>query len=218
MDDARRLAAVLAVSVCALTAASANTFTEEYTASVPLQPAPWDTMVTLPRFAPATGDLQRIDFELTVQYTGLVQVENENAVPALFSYQLGWETFWGVSLDTPLGLGLDDVRALSGRLSAYDGETDFGGASGAELTYDFMRQIADGTSDAALLSEYIGDEPITLPIMTATDIFMNGTRPLVWNIELQAAAEVRIVYTYVPEPAGVWLLALAGLMMARGRR
>jgi hypothetical protein len=89
----------------------------------------WSQTLPFSQFDPTPGTLQAIDVGLTTDLTGGVSVESLEAAPATISVsQTG-----NVSVASPTGASLVSAApeaSASAGLGAYDGATDYAGASG----------------------------------------------------------------------------------------
>jgi hypothetical protein len=84
-------------------------------------------------------------------------------------------------------------------LAAYDGTTDFGGASGTNVTGLTASQT--GTtwiSDASSLASFVGTGTIALPLSAVASSSVNGSADLTTRLRTLAGATVEISYAYVP--------------------
>jgi hypothetical protein len=199
-----------------------------YSASIPLSDTDWDSSVTINKFNPGLGTLTGIQLTLTGSLLGDVQVENKSRTTARFiDSQLG-VTITLMRPDFSTLVVTAPMTSFHDFLAAYDGTTDFGGASGkthSGITASVTNSFASPppASDLAL---FTGSGTITLPVSAVTDSLVSGAN-LAAIIDTSASATVDVQYQFtlnppsvrVPEPASLVLLG-SGLMAAgaAGRR
>jgi hypothetical protein len=131
-----------------------------YSTTVAIQRTPWTNTVTLPQFDPFLGTLQGVTVVLDYTIRSSSRIENLDAVPRPGVIHGATETLnvWD-SLATSL-LGTTASVKFTNSLAAYDGTSDFGGASGVSLA----RRTVTGSATNLVLGSLTPFEGVgTLP-------------------------------------------------------
>lgn len=189
--------------------------------SIPLSSTNWSDTISVPRFDPALGTLQSIEFELSGHVEGSAKFESLDAAPATVTMNLAAE----IELQRPdtsvLVVAIPVVSTLDNVL-AYDGSTDFLGDSGR--TYAGLSGDASETQTspppAGDLALFTGLGHIDLPIVATGASTGSGAGNLILQFNTSALAEaiVRYDYTPIPEPSAMSLFAVCGVVAVRKRR
>lgn len=165
--------------------------------SVPLQATNWSTTVSLPRFDAGLGTLTNIALSSQVTAVQDLRVENTEVVPRnVTATGTGRVT---LTLPTAPNLVGNASNVITPALAAYDGVTDFAGASGVTA----LAQSATTTANRASYtptSDFVGVGNISLPTAAVGFIVASGGGNLVAQVATQAAAVVCITYSYSPAP------------------
>jgi hypothetical protein len=164
---------------------------------LPEQTTGWTASGTIGQFDPALGTLVQVNVTIETDVTGTVEVENTGHRPD--SPQTDIAGYIVVAGPNAGDLG-DDYAYTTQQpaLGAYDGVTDFAGASG---TIETIGTSATGTSavtDAHDLGAFIGTGTVALTATGAasSDIINDGT-----GVEQSLArlgGTVEVSYTYIP--------------------
>ncbi|MEY2570775.1 MAG: large repetitive protein, partial [Acidimicrobiaceae bacterium] len=192
---------VIALVVVTGGPAAAAVDTESHQATVTLQATGWSTTVAIPKFDPAEGSLQRVVVTLDAHVDGDLAYEN---LDPLAPADVTGTTAATISLLRSTG-DIVLVTAIpsetrTDHLEAYDGLTDFDGASGKTATGLTDDQTATATiSAAAVLTRYTGTGSISLPITATNSSSVTGAPNVQSSTPTKASAKVTVVYEYVPD-------------------
>jgi hypothetical protein len=214
------LASVFVLAITAAFSQGATLVYTNQTAQIPVADGSFISgSIALPQFDSSYGTLNSISFRFRSELLGSNSVENLDASPALLVVSedstnvFSVPTLASVSTITP-------TLAQPANLAAYDGNTDYTGASGAILTggafntatysvplVDFAPYIGVGTFDVDFTGATVGS------------VLGGGTFASILDMLLQNSAEVTYDYTVVPEPASALaLLGVVGTTLARRKR
>ncbi|UCD29230.1 MAG: PEP-CTERM sorting domain-containing protein, partial [Planctomycetota bacterium] len=192
-----------------------------YSDSISLQSTNWSSSMSIPKFNPTWGILQSIEFSLSGHVEGIAKFESEDNAPATVTMdiqadiELQRPDLSTILITIPLAQTSDNV-------TAYDGNTDFGGTSGRTYSGLSADQTETTTSPppASDLVLFTGFGNIILPVDATGTSTGSGAGNLILQFLTSASAEATVTYIYeVPEPATVSLLAFGGLwMLSRKRR
>jgi collagen type I/II/III/V/XI/XXIV/XXVII alpha len=163
----------------------------------------WSQTVTFGQFDPSLGTLQGIDVELTADVTGSVAIESMEAAPSTVTVSLPST----VSVNSPTNVLLASVAldpSASAALGAYDGSTDYAGASGTTLAGLLNTGTAEtswqaGTTD---LGAFIGTGSVPLSVDASTQLHVDGPANLQLASQASAGASVSLQYDYTPSGGG----------------
>lgn len=188
-------AAILVAFAAPITAAQAATLTTaKYASSVDIQKTNFDKFVTLPKFDPSLGELQKVFVQLGSEVQGSILLESLDAQPADVTANLSAE----VSLlkpDKSVLLTTLPTASITQSFATDDGKLDFSGASGA--TYNNLSNTKTAstsfTSDFGL---FIGSDTLTLPVTAVAKSSGTGAGNLAQIFNTLAAAKVEVVYEY----------------------
>jgi len=213
----KALAVVAVVAMSAVSAAQADTIM--FSDNVALQSTNFMTSVTLPKFDPSLGTLDKVTLKLAGHVEGMAQFESLDADPATVDMELAAEIklqrpdLSTLVITLPLVMTTDNV-------TAFDGMIDFGGTSGKSyplLTADDMNSVM--TMSMMDLALFTGPGNIMLPVMATGASTGSGAGNLLLQFSTSASANVMVTYDYtVPEPATAGLLGLGALASVRRRR
>lgn len=188
-------AGILVAFAAPITAAQAATLTTaKYASFVDIQKTNFDKFVTLPKFDPNLGELQKVFVQLGSEVQGSIRLENLDAQPADVTANLSAS----VSLlkpDKSVLLTTLPTASIAQTFAADDGELNFSGASGA--TYNNLSNSK--TASTSLWSDFglfIGSDTLTLPVTAVAKSSGTGAGNLAQIFNTLAAAKVEVVYEY----------------------
>lgn len=164
---------------------------------VPLQAGPVSESLILPQFDPAQGRLFAMDVRLEIDNQVQIQLENTGAAPA----SIGWSFDTQAELSGPGLLFLQSTTAIAdtAELAAFDGTSDFGGASGFANLDALSDDVVSMQIDNAQLRQFVGLGDVTLDfqaMLGATDL--SGVSDLTVDSTAQVAATITVRYFYAP--------------------
>ncbi|OWY71265.1 hypothetical protein B7486_11760 [cyanobacterium TDX16] len=213
----KALAVVAVVAMSTVSAAQADTIM--FSDNVALQPTNFMTSVTLPKFDPSLGTLDKITLKLSGHVEGMAQFESLDADPATVDMELAAQIklqrpdLSTLVITLPLVMTTDNV-------TAFDGLIDFGGTSGKSyplLTADDVDSVM--TMSMMDLALFTGPGNIMLPVMATGASTGSGAGNLLLQFSTSASANVMVTYDYtVPEPATASLLGMGAFAAVRRRR
>lgn len=217
MRSVRALVVIAAIGASTVSAANADIIM--FTDTVALQPTNFMSSVTLPKFDPNLGTLDKVTVKLTGHVEGMAQFESLDADAAMVTMELAAEVklqrpdMSTLVVTLPLIMTLDNV-------TAFDGVIDFGGTSGKSyplLTADDTNMFS--TMSMMDLALFTGPGNIMLPVMATGASTGSGAGNLLLQFSTNASANVMVTYDYtVPEPATAGLLSLGAFAFSRRRR
>jgi hypothetical protein len=174
--------------------------TETETATFSEKNTHWSATQSVPQFNPALGTLTSIDIVITDPITGTIKVENlDTALATITASDTGAVTLTGqgiAGMSSPINF-MQNFNA-----SAFDGNIDFGGASGH--TFGPLVQQGSKTitlSDAASLAAYTGTGTVPLTVTANASATASGSGNLLLSVNTSASATVTVIYHYVPSNA-----------------
>ncbi len=136
--------------------------TVTYTSEVPLTNTDWDEVLQLQLFDPALGALISAEVSFDAGFEGTFFFENTSPSPGTYRGEMDWDMVLTLPGDIPVVI-FDEFIEAEGDLSAYDGETDFGGTSGVTIPIAAdMDTISLFTGEG--LGFFTGTGTIDLPI------------------------------------------------------
>lgn len=213
-----RLLTTSFVLVVAL-AAAANADTISFSGSVPLGTTNWASSITFPKFDPALGTLDSIQFILNGHVEGSAAFENKDAEPATITMNLQAMMQLQRPDSTLLVLTIPVVSTVDSVL-AWDGDDDYLGDSGR--TYNNLAGDLSNSMTSSLpadLALFTGPGNITLPVIANGASTGSGAGNLLLKFSTSASAGAEVIYNYtVPEPAAAGLMGLAGMFLMPRRR
>jgi len=183
-----------------------------YNALVPLQSTNFTTSLSVPKFDPALGTLDQVDFILSGHVEGEAKFESLDAEAATVEMELGASITIQRPDTTTLIVSLPSALT-SDLVSAFDGTIDFGGTSGKTypmLSADDIEMTS--TSAAPDLALFTGLGNIDLPVEALGESTGSGAGNLLLVFMTLAAADFTVEYTFtpIPEPATAALALLGG--------
>lgn len=182
----------------------------------------WTQDVTVPKFDPALGELQRVILELEGTVQGLARFESLDPTPAKVTTNFKA----GIRLRRP---DLTDLvvtwpkATLSEEVASFDGNIDFGGGSGRTyndlLASQYEMTTLEGPLSPADAALFIGAGDVTLNVRAQGASTGSGPGNLLLLFNTLAEADVTITYEFkpIPEPTTALLLA-AGVPIVLIRR
>jgi hypothetical protein len=199
--------------------ASADTITVP-TVSVPIQDTDWSEVLSVPKFDPTLGILQKVSITLAGEVTGSAAYENLDAETQDITLELSAT----LELQRPDGTKLIDVVPLCNETetaSAFDSILDYGGTSGN--TFAGLSGTASESGDFMSASDLLlftgpGNIDLTFSAEASSMGSGGGNLSLLFNTDASGSFDVE--YTYVvPEPGTLALLVglLATLAIWRKR-
>jgi len=194
----------LALAATALLASNASAQQVCYSDSIPLTTTNWNHTVTIPRFDPAMGILQSIDFELSGTIDGSAKFESLDNAPSNVTMSFQGQLVLTRPNLTQLVVVLP-VANFANSVTAYDGTTDFGGTSGVTYPSVNASQTNMATSprpvsDLTLFSGPSGNPgTIVLPVSASGTSVASGAGNLITQFQQKASAIVRVCYHFLPD-------------------
>lgn len=205
----KKLALAVALAASAFAAQAA---TVAYSASKALATTNWTATLSLPQFDASFGTLTGVMFEYDGMVSTVFKIESLDAAASMITLNSsGALAFSGAFVDTLTAAG-----STNQALGAFDGAIDFAGASGANVG-PVVGSDAGSTAVAGPLGAYIGGGSLSVGVAGTGLSSASGAGNLLAQINTEAGANVRVIYTYdlpasqVPEPTS---LALVGLALA----
>ena len=202
----RNLAGVVGAAVLlsqATAAGQAGNQQQCYTRSVPLQPTNWSTTINVPKFDPALGTLQSIQFTVDTEVHGSVGVEN-TSTSSPSDVDTHFENVIQLKRPDASILATANPSAdFTDTLAVYDGTVDFGGASGKThpniVAVDSdMTTSPPPASDLPLFTGPLGNPgTIDLPVSAVGMASATGGGNIFVTFTSQAQATVTVCYNYL---------------------
>jgi hypothetical protein len=163
----------------------------------------WTTTQQATKFDSSLGTLSSIDITNNGAISSHIRVENLDQAAATINAQAsGTLALTGAGLSTPLTTTLlsPSSSGQSFQAQAYDGMTDYSGASG----HDFGTRTASGSqsvhiTDAATLAQFTGTGSVNLTETANATSSASGNGNLQTLINSTAGADVTIVYHYTAD-------------------
>lgn len=212
----------IAMTSALVAAAAANAATVTYSGGIALATTNWSQNPTLPQFDNTAGGsfdgfvLTGVELTLTGTVNGDIKFESLDAAPATVNYSISANmTIAGPGGANGIAL---PVAGGSFNATAFDGNQDFGGTSGA--TFVGLTNTDSTTATPFIFAPYIGNSTIALTVAATGTSGGSGAGNLIQQFATNASAEYSVKYTYepVPAPAAAALLGLGGLIAGRRRR
>jgi hypothetical protein len=169
--------------------------------SLPSQTSGWTATAPFSQFDPSLGVLDEIFLNAGNTLTGTFSAENLEGGPAYVSMDENVHMTVAIP-GSPSGIVTNASNDDSASLGAYDGSTDFAGASGKSDTQTSgsgSELPANVTlTDAADLAAFTGTGTIALPVSTAGTSTVTGPSNLLEEITQQTGGTVSVTYIYTP--------------------
>lgn len=211
------MTAVIASSL-ALGAGAARADSVVQTGVIPAASTDWTQTVLLSKFDTNGGlrSLVSVEWSVTGHITGHAEVESLDASPTTVTVHLGSYLSMSVGSLTLATMAPSESRVFNA--SAFDGQIDFQGPSGAIYSPVVASSLNTGVlSDP---SPFLGLGQVGLTFEAIGTSWASGSGNLLVSIATDASIEYRVEYVYseVPTPGAAALLAVAGLTGLRRRR
>jgi len=174
-----------------------TTATQCFTDSVPLQSTNYMSTVSIPKFNPALGTLQTIQFTLSGNVQGTARAESLDASPTIVN------TTFSANLtltrpDLTVIVVTIPIANFNDSFSAFDGVIDFAGTSG--ITHSGINaNDSDFVISPPPLSDLVlftGAGNIVLPVSAVGSSIASGSGNLITQFTTEASATVEVCYTY----------------------
>lgn len=195
----RPIAAALGAIVLAHGAGAQQLQTQCFTDSVPQASTNWSSSVSLPKFNPALGTLQSIQFTLNGHSTGSARAESLDASPsvAVLTFQ---NTITLTRPDLSVIVVAIPQAVFNDPLTAFDGVIDFGGTSGVSHLNLIANASNSATSPppASDLALFTGAGNIVLPVTAVGNSNATGPGNIISQFTSLASCDVEVCYTYLP--------------------
>lgn len=213
------------LAFCALCAwlPSAQAASISYSQAIPLMTTNWTQDVTVPKFDPALGTLQRVILELEGTVQGMARFESLDPTATKVTTNFKANIRLRRPDLTDLVIALPKAQ-MSEEVSPYDGLVDFGGPSGRTYPNLLATQFESTILDAPLapMDEllFVGaGQDVTLNVRAVGASTGSGSGNLLLLFNTSAEASVTVTYEYIPipEPTTALLLASMTPLMLRRR-
>lgn len=174
-----------------------TTSTQCFSDSIPLQSTNWNGTVSIPKFNPALGTLQTIQFTLSGNVQGTARAESLDASPTIVN------TTFSANLtltrpDMSVIVVTIPIANFSDSFTAFDGTIDFGGTSG--ITHPGINasdsDMATSPPPASDLALFTGVGNIVLPVNAMGSSIATGSGNVVTQFTTMAQCTVDVCYTY----------------------
>ncbi len=212
------------LTAAVLTILSAGTASADiivFNDSIPLTTTDWSEVVTVPRFDPALGTLNSVQFMVMAHIEGAAFYENQEAAPTDVSLTLSADLTL-LRPDASIIISASPSTNVMETADAYDGVLDFDGLSGSYFSSLFADVMQSHTSPLPLsdLALFTGLTPIDLTVEATGNSFGSGPGNWIFGFMLAASADVKVTYDYtpIPEPASVAMALSGGWMFFFHRR
>jgi hypothetical protein len=169
-------------------------------AAIASTPTDWTKTLTVPQFDPSLGMLVSVQIVNAGIFTSDIKVESLDGGPStITATDSGTLTLAGQGVS---GLVTNSSTSRTFSATAFDGIIDFNGTSG----HDFGAQAASGSNsttvtDAADLAAYTGTGFVTFTEVAHATSSASGAGNLITQISTSAAANVMVIYQYIPSNA-----------------
>lgn len=212
---------LLAVLAVAGTTAAASAGTITYSDTLALASTNWNRNASVSQWDPASfgvtaADLVSVTIKVTGTVNGDIAVESLDAAPAAVAYQIAAT----MNFSGPGGANGLVLPVANGvfNATAWDGNTDFGGTSGASFTGLTNTQF--NSASPFIFAPYIGTGNVLVNVIATGSSGGSGAGNLIQQFSTDASALVEITYVWneVPTPGAAALLGLGGLLATRRRR
>ncbi|MCL4858644.1 MAG: choice-of-anchor E domain-containing protein [Caldilineaceae bacterium] len=185
---------VLAVLTAPTTYAASR---QVYTDTIGMNQTDWEGALSFPKFDPAIGILTGVEFQLDGRLQGKAEFESLDAQSAVVTIGMAAN----VDLQRPDGsaiLKAVPLTSVDAAVSPYDGQIDFGGASGRSFPFLVAIDIAQGErlTSPTDLALFAGEGTLELPIRAIGLANGEGAGNLALNYLTQVSAHVTVTYLY----------------------
>lgn len=202
---------------------AARADTIAYSDSLPLTPTDFTQPLSVPRFDPALGTLDRVTVTLTGRVEGSHRFESLDPMPV----NVTMTHHAVIALRRPdltaLVASMPDVSSTTAT-TAFDGGIDFAGGSGRTLS-SLMSESANSVTLLPAGGELVlftGPGDVVLPVTAVATGMGSGSGNLITQFSTSASAHIVVAYdftpaaTSAPEPSTLVLLGvgIGGLLMA----
>ncbi|MCY2959439.1 MAG: choice-of-anchor E domain-containing protein [Planctomycetota bacterium] len=198
----------LALGTVAFAQGSATTC---FSDSIPLQSTNWNGTVSIPKFNPALGTLQSIQFTLSGNVQGTAKAESLDNGPTMVTTQFS-ANLTLTRPDNSVIVVTIPIANFNDSFTAFDGVIDFAGTSG--ITHPGINASDSDTvtsppppSDLVL---FTGAGNITLPVVALGASIATGSGNLITQFTTQAQCTVNVCYTYEPNTPPVFTAPTCG--------
>ncbi len=167
--------------------------------SVPMSSTNWAKPLSLAKFDPTLGVLQKVSITASLKLEGQVKAESLDAAAATITATVSAHGTFAVAAQPTLAV--DPVITRSFQATASDGVTDFAGTSGFDTNVVSTEQkFPTITLTGAAVAPYSGVGTWgSTAVATGTSI-ATGAGNLVAVVSNRAQADVCVVYEYIPPP------------------
>jgi hypothetical protein len=222
-------ACILAVLLCGTAGANVVTYTVALDPMVSYSdgfgPAgtDWTKVLSVPQFDSSLGVLTEVRLTLSGSLDASFGCENLNTTAGTKRYLFDLDQGMSLSSAGLPSLSMSTTRGSMsyvnlGTVAAWDGLTDYAGASGRTIQYGVLSNSSlNSYTAAADLARFIGTGNILYDAAGTgylTMGMMGGSNSMTSRSLAGAAVAVDYVYT-VPEPMTLGLLGLGGLLLRR---
>ncbi len=218
MRSLRSITACATLAALALPALAQQSVS--YTDDVSFQPFGAIPDFTVQSFDSSLGQLSSIDIDFDIEWMGQIVIENTSTLEGatlLANSRLEYELFvqWPDASPIATFAGVFNPDALS--LSAFDGDNDFAGSSGATLSEHLFFSASTSLATESM-SAFIdqGDQLFAFSAVQIALLSAQGS-DVTLTSRAFAGGQLTVTYNYVPAPGSLALLC--GLpLIARRRR
>ena len=186
--------------------------TQTHSFTVADRPTNSPFLQALPQFNPALGQLVGVDIQVLGKITSQIRAENLDDVGAQITATVqGSIQVTGAGLSVTVNTGSNHQNYQAG---AYDGLTDYAGASGVTFAPKTVTGTSQGTVSNANLSAYVGTGTINITVTPIATSSASGGGNLQAAISSMGGAQIVVTYRYVPNnnlKPGTYIVRQMGL-------
>lgn len=187
--------------------------TVQYTVAAPVRAERWNATLSVPKFDPHLGTLRQVTLRLTGHVEGSSRFENLDARPLSMTQTLSTLLDLRTPTDGALLQALP-LRKTSDEASAYDGSTDYAGASGR--THPGLR--ADHVVEVQIvgvpeLRLFTGAGALSLSLLSRPTCGGIGSGNFAQFFTTRSGATLVVIYTYEAAPVPVRPATWSGLKL-----
>lgn len=169
-----------------------------HTLTIPLTTTNWSQSITVPKFPAANGTLTQVTFTLQSTMSGTLRVESLDSSGATVQSTLS-AIIHIRRPDMTMLMTHSPSVSVDKSFSAYDGATDYTGASGT--THPLLHTSSGSTALTALsasdIALFTGTGTVTLPVTAVANSAFSGGGNLHSIAAVAASATITVTYTYV---------------------